>query len=128
MTAPKKKQQDGPATSVLFPVKIEGYEIKPWSFGQTVDLMPVWDNVAERLRGSKITMKNAMKQVPVLVKALMPDAPQVCAITLGVDIAEVRDWDISKASIIVLTIVNLNISYLKNLPSLIAQAMEMMES
>lgn len=125
-----KRKKDEPDSSVLFPVKVEGFEIKPWSFGQTIDLMPVWERVATRLQesGLKLNKLRTSEGVAKLVKAILPEAPAVLSVTLGVTEEEVRGWDLQKASVIVLTVVNLNLDHLKNLPGLVSQAVQMIQS
>jgi len=124
----KKKTQQEPDSSALFPVKVEGYEIKPWSFGQTIDLMPVWESVATRLQDKGIALKSITKNIPALIAAILPDTPHVLSITLGVPEDEIRAWDLKKASVVLLNVINLNLEHLKNLPGLVTQAVDMIKS
>ena len=112
-----------PTINVIIPTLNEAESI-----GQTIDMMPIWERVATRLAEKGIQASKMADNVPALITAILPDTPAVLSLTLGIDEAEVREWDLQKASVVLLTVVNLNLDHLKNLPSLITQAVGMIKS
>jgi len=116
--APKK------GVEALMPVKVEGYDIKSWSLGQVTDLAPVFERIAIRAADRGVTMKTAMKSMGKVVPSVLPDAPLIIATTLGISLEEARDFELSKATVVILTIINLNIEYLKNVLGLVPETMK----
>jgi len=121
---PEKEKTE---TEVLFPeVDVEGYRIRPWSFGQFAKLMPVFRSIMIDVKKAGLILgdiegkteqdveKDAVEMVPEIMELAAPYAPVIIAITLGVSENEVESWDMVKGTTILLTIITQNVDYLKN--------------
>ena len=103
------------ASEILFPeVRIGKYVVRPWSWGDIMDLTPVFQRVIKSFGEAGITYDNIETRIPDMIPALMPFTPEILSVTLKITTEEVRAMDASVASIALLTVFNQNIEYLKN--------------
>ena len=108
---------------ILFPeIEVEGYKIRPWTFGQLVDMSPIFRAIMAEAIKDGITFENIDKSVPSLVMIALPYAPDVISKTLEIDREEVRGWrELNKATVVLLTIITQNLEHIKNSSGLINQ-------
>jgi len=119
MDEAKEKKQ--PETEVLFPdMVIDGVRIRPWTFDQFIDLLPIFRELAEYLKKSGIEVKDVNEAVDDpskmmdLIMALAPLAGKVVAVSVGVTEEEVRGWAADKAIRVLIVIFTQNANRLKN--------------
>lgn len=103
-------------TEVLFPgVEVEGYKVKPWRFGELADLSPMLGEIVQKVQAYGIkSLKDLSIRMVEVIPLILPYTPSIAAKTLGISEDEVRAWPINKATMILLTIMNQNLEYLKN--------------
>lgn len=118
---------------VLFPEQdIEGYKVRPWTFGQAVDLAPTLDKIVSILKqegvgdyvlslaskGKDLKVEEELgmmvSKISGLVPKLLPHAPNVVMVSLGIKEDEWRAMSLSKATALFLGICTANMEYLKN--------------
>lgn len=108
----EKKPTDG---EILFPeVKVCGYTVRPWTFGDTAALGPEFRGMIRAIREEKVGFDDIEERFPEIVTLLLPFGPQVVAKTLHVPVAEVEKLSIGDATVLFLTIINQNMDYIKN--------------
>jgi hypothetical protein len=99
----------------LFPTaKGIDYEIKPWSLGNLADLSNVLGSLILKVREEEIKIDDLDKKIPEMITWVLPYAPEIIAKTLNLDLKEVRDFPIDKATQIIITIISQNLEHLKN--------------
>ena len=110
--------------------KVEGYEIKPFSFHNIVTLTPWFEKVAINLikKGIDIT---AIKDFNLgdangFIKGinLLPDLPEFFSIYLEEDIKVILNWDFDKTQKIIAVTIYQNFKYLKNSLSLMTATLK----
>lgn len=103
-------------TEILFPeIEVKGYKIKPWVFGELVDLSPILSKIVKAIHAEGIKSLDCLVERMIeLIPLMLPFAPEIIAKTLHIEEQEIRTWPIDKATVILLTIINQNLGYLKN--------------
>jgi hydrogenase-4 membrane subunit HyfE len=110
-----KKQGEQPEELTLIPEKeIAGHTVKPWTLATMVKLAPVFMRTRKRALQEKIAI-DIENDMTGFAMFLLPDVPEIVAITLGIPPKEAEDLVGGDAVVIVLTILQQNVSYLKNL-------------
>lgn len=124
---------------ILFPdVEVEGYTIRPWTLAQAVALAPTLGSLVDIAKaagvgevllefmdlldpaqgGTKDAFAKAQKEVigvlPGLIPKILPHAPKILSVSLGVPAEEVDRMDLGKATTLLLSVVSQNVDYLKN--------------
>jgi hypothetical protein len=100
----------------LFTEKRVGeYTVREWSLGQIVELAPVFEQAKRMCVERKFTLDTLAADPLALVTAITPLVPRVLAVTMRVDDAKVRELPGSAAVTLALTVVEMNLAYLKNL-------------
>jgi len=114
---------------VLFPEKkVYGYTIKPWTLGMIEELVPSLERIAIELIKRRITTKNYKEQGLQIIPAVIPELSEIISKTLGIPIKEVKEFQLDEVTVIVLTIAEQNMKYLKNSLSPITKLMTTMMS
>lgn len=115
-----KKDQIKDDLSILFPdIEIDGYTIRPWTFGNISDLAPEIGYLRTAFKNADLDIDidnidlNA-DLIAQISELILPVAPQIIAKTTGKLVSEVRELEPDKALIILLKIIEQNINYLKN--------------
>ena len=100
----------------LFTEKRVGeYTVREWSLGQIVELAPVFEQARQMCIERKFTLDTLVADPLSLVTAITPLVPRVLAVTLGQEEAKMRTLPGSQAVTLALTVVSMNLAYLKNL-------------
>jgi hypothetical protein len=100
----------------LFTEKRVGeYTVREWSLGQIVELAPIFEQAKRMCVERKFTLDTLAADPLTLVTAITPLVPRVLAVTMRVDEAKVRELPGSAAVTLALTVVEMNLAYLKNL-------------
>lgn len=128
---PTEAQSTGKADGdVLFPeVQVAGYTVRPWTFGDTVALAPEFRGMIKVIREEKIGFEDLEERFPEVVTLLLPFGSEIVRKTLKISNEEVGKLGPDKALLVLLTIINQNLDYLKNsfglgLPTPLKKAME----
>jgi len=115
MNEKKEKSEKLGAEDLVQEVKIAGYVVRPWSFGKVVQVTQHLDQITGLLSQSGVKVSELdEKDMGKIAKIVMPVAPLIMAITLDVDKEEIEKLKADDGILIMLTIVNQNIRYLKN--------------
>jgi len=100
----------------LFPeVEVEGYKIKPWCLGELALLSSSFQRLIKSFETEGITLDNFGDDMTKIVFCLLSEAPHILAVTLKESPDIVNAFDLKRAQLLVLTIINQNVDYLKNL-------------
>jgi hypothetical protein len=118
----KKDEEKKPSESeILFPdISVAGLKIRPWTFGQFMDMLPVFRKAADRLLEigiGKNDIDEALSDPSKMlefVSIILPISGEVIAKTVGVSEEEVRDWPIDKAVQVLIVILSENAGRIKN--------------
>jgi len=112
----------------LFPdIRVEGYDIRPWSLKQTRLVTPAvvrivgkvmawmqekqgidWSNVKD------VPTKDVLSALDELVPSLLEDAPEVLSVTLGMTPEEADEKDGAAMTALFLSIMVTNVDYWKS--------------
>jgi hypothetical protein len=103
-------------------VDVCGYKVRPWGIVQIAALAPAFERIVNKMktRGVKLPdILNGIRDktfvgIDGIIFSVLPEAPEIIAKTLKIDLAEVEKIPQSSVMPIVLTILNQNILYLKN--------------
>ncbi len=132
MTTKKAKKVEKTETEILRPdVEVAGFKIRPWSFDQFFDVLPMFVRGAEILKDSKISLESLEKlgredpkKIVATLSAFRPIIPDVVALTLGMKQEEVRKLDFDKVISITLVILIQNAERIKNFSGLSKTAIQ----
>jgi hypothetical protein len=99
-----------------------GYQVKPWTIKQLLQVMPILDRLAEELRQKDISFESLDRLVEEhgvlvlkdLLQAALPQLPDFLAISLKKEKAEMEELDLGQALHIGVKILALNVEHLKN--------------
>jgi hypothetical protein len=109
------KEEEKTNLEVLLPeVEIEGYVIKPWSFGKLMQMGPIIASIIPSMKDAGINEENIESRIEEVLLLFSPIAPIITSKTLGVKIDEVQAWDPGKGTLIFLTILSQNLERIKN--------------
>lgn len=105
------------------PVKVGKYEVRPWTVKRFALVYPVVKRLIETLAGQGLTWDNleaflADKLLDSL-PLLLPEAPDLLAVTLDISRDEAEDLEISTAAALIVVIFSQNLAPLKNFSSLV---------
>ena len=104
---------------VLFPEReIHGYKIKPWTFGESVAIMPELLAVVSLAKKQGINLENLEERWDEVIRIALPVIPVIVQKTLKVPMPEIDAWPPDKGIDIVMAIVDANKGYLKNFSGL----------
>ena len=107
-----------PKDKVLFSdIEIEGYKIKPWSLGKMEELSPCFERIGMEFIKRGLKIANVEKEIPQIIFTILPQVSIIISITLNEDIEKVKEFDIGKATTIIIAIARLNMEFLKNVSS-----------
>lgn len=115
MSKKKTAKKEKSASEILFPEKvIEGYTIKPWSWGDMEDVSPILEELVYKLMKKGINLDNLVKELPKVLVNIIPEITELLSTVLKVDKEEIRKLNPETVLTMVLTIIAQNMSYLKN--------------
>ena len=107
-------------TAIFGEVEVEGIKIKPWTLKQGVQLTSVLAEMVRTLQEKGIDLSNLGKEtvdfpfIANLIEGIAPELPQIIAVTLRQDQAEVEEMELGKALVIGTNIFILNWNQIKN--------------
>jgi len=117
------KQPQKTGFDVLFPeIKVEGYDVKPWTFRQGKQLMPAVSRIIEKVGrylegikgegGNGGSLEDVIGRYPVhmIVGTILPEildeAPEVVSVSLGITDDEVQEMPMAKVTALSILIEN----------------------
>ena len=110
----KKKTDE----EIMFPeVTVAGYKVKPWSFGMLFEISPMLDSVLSTLETKDIDVDSGFLSYTTIARLFAVASPQILdiiAITLDVDVNEVKNLSMEDGVKIAFTIYQQNSTVLKN--------------
>jgi hypothetical protein len=97
-------------------VEVDGFKVRPWGICDLARLSPTLERVVKGLKDRKVTMAmlKDKKQLDEVIFAVLPELPDLLAISLKLPISEIEKLPNEKALKLALVIVKLNVEYLKN--------------
>jgi hypothetical protein len=106
----------GETETLLDYVEVAGFKVKPWTIVQLAELSPYIEKIMNGLKERGITLEGLKTGVGLdrVLFAVLPEAPRILEITLRISKEELEKISFEKVPAIVLTILQLNIEYLKN--------------
>lgn len=92
-----------------------GFTIRPWGITALARLSPTFEAIYAGMKARGVSIMTIRENMDGLVFALLPHAPAILSVTLGIKESEI-DEKVNPGDLvpIVLTIFRLNIDYLKN--------------
>jgi len=109
-------------TSLMAEENLDGYNVKPWTIKQLLQVMPILDKLAEELGKKEISFESLDRLVEEhgvlvlkdLLQAALPQLPDLLAISLKKEKAEMEELDLGQAIQIGGKVLALNVEHLKN--------------
>ena len=95
--------------------EICGWKIRPWGITALAKLSPTFEAIYRGMKERGVSLKTMGENKEGIIFSLLPHAPAIIAVSLGIRESEI-DEKVSPGDVmpIVLTIIRLNIEYLKN--------------
>jgi len=114
-------------TTLLSEEEVCGFQVKPWTIKQLIQVMPILDKLAEELEKKEISFESFQGLIEAhgvlvlkdLLQAALPQLPEFLAISLRKERGEVEDLSLGQALQIGVKVLALNVEHLKNAFSLI---------
>jgi hypothetical protein len=114
-------------SSLLAEDKVEGFTVKPWTIKQLLQVMPILNGLAEKLKGMGVTLDNfgdlvetqGLAGIAGLADLILPHLPEFLAASLRISRDEAEDLDVGLALALAVKVLALNMEHLKNAFSLI---------
>jgi hypothetical protein len=100
----------------LFPeIDIEGVKLRPWTFGQFVEMGPILHQIVMAARNTGMKPEELEDRIPELILITSPFIPEIVAKTTGLSQDEIKSWPPDKGIAVLLGIMTQNTERLKNL-------------
>lgn len=112
------EEKKGSETETLLDyVEVGGYKIRPWGLVALQKLSPHLERIIIGMQTRGISIKDVKdgKGIEKVVFSILPECADVVAITLNATLEEVDKIPPDKVPVIILTILKVNMNYLKNL-------------
>ena len=129
----KKKEIKKSEQEVLYPdVMVSGFKVRPWSFDQFFDMLPIFLQGADILKTNgisfsdfeKLEEKRDTKEILSLLSVFRPIIPEIVSKTIGTEIETVKKMEFDRVISIALVILIQNAERIKNFSGLGKRAME----
>jgi hypothetical protein len=106
----------GETETLLDYVEVGGYKIKPWGIVELSELSPHLEKVFKNLKERGVTLEGSKEGVGIdrVIFSFLPVAADILTVTLRITRAELEKIPVDKLPVIMLTIVKVNLAYLKN--------------
>lgn len=100
-------------------MQIDDIEIRPWTHGQLLKLLPTLENIISQIEEKDLTIEKIMslqknsKELVHIVFQFLPFLTPIVSITIDVSEEEIEKWDFDKVAKIGLAIIVENVVKLK---------------
>jgi len=123
----EKKEKEKTGFDILFPeIRVEGYDVKPWTYRQGKILMPTVSSLIRKIGkfyedrkgeggadgGSIMDRYSLAEIVGTILPEIMDEAPAVLSVSLGITEDGVQDMEMGKVAALYLAILIENAEYL----------------
>jgi len=112
-------------TQILFPgIQVAGIEVRPWTFDQFFDLIPIFVEASEYFKREEIKFEEIeaivkdRKKMLSIIASMRPAILTTVATTIGSSVEEVRAMEFDKVISIALVVLIQNAERIKNFSGL----------
>ena len=116
-TKAQKKQKESSKIGMLITEEsVAGLTLYPWTLATLIQISPILLRISTVITKSKlkIDLSTVDKSLPFLITAVLPELPEIFAVTLRKDVNEMKELSADVAIVLALRIVQQNLGYLKN--------------
>ena len=122
----EKKEKEKTGFDILFPeIRVEGYDVKPWTYRQGKTLMPTVSSLIKKIGkfyedrkgegGADVSILDRYSLAEIvgtILPEIMDEAPVVLSVSLGITEDEVQEMEMGKVAALYLATLIENAEYL----------------